>query len=191
MNISFWFDVVSPYSYLASTLLSALSSSTGASFVWRPLLLREVFAAYDVDHALLEDDTRWVRRDLGLWAKRYGVPLEIPERFSLASDGAMAALAGLPHEQIPDVASRLFSAHWVEGRDVCDPATLADVLGPTLAPTATCEHSQQRLRERTAEALSRKVFGVPSFFVGDTYFFGNDRLMFVEAEIRSQESPSA
>ena len=38
---------------------------------------------------------------------------------------------------------------------------------------------KSRLRDETDRAVQRGVFGVPTFFVGDELFFGQDRLEFV------------
>jgi 2-hydroxychromene-2-carboxylate isomerase len=43
---------------------------------------------------------------------------------------------------------------------------------------------KDRLRANTEEAVSRGAFGAPAIFVGDQLYFGNDRLMFVEAALR-------
>jgi 2-hydroxychromene-2-carboxylate isomerase len=42
---------------------------------------------------------------------------------------------------------------------------------------------KDKLKATTEQAVSRGVFGAPTFFVGDQMFFGQDRLHFVEALI--------
>ena len=44
---------------------------------------------------------------------------------------------------------------------------------------------KQRLRATTDEAVSRGVFGAPTFFVGNEMFFGQDRLDFVAGALRA------
>jgi 2-hydroxychromene-2-carboxylate isomerase len=41
---------------------------------------------------------------------------------------------------------------------------------------AKSDSNKLRLREQTAEARRRGIFGAPTFFVGDEMFWGNDRL---------------
>src|SRR5947207_2112967 len=43
------------------------------------------------------------------------------------------------------------------------------------------------LRKNTDLALGRGVFGVPTLFVGERSFWGNDRLQFAEAELRREQ----
>jgi 2-hydroxychromene-2-carboxylate isomerase len=51
--------------------------------------------------------------------------------------------------------------------------------------------ADQRIIDRLAasieEAAERGVFGVPTFFVDDEMFFGNDRLNFVEARLKGTD----
>ena len=44
-----------------------------------------------------------------------------------------------------------------------------------------------QLDANTDEAAERGVFGSPTIFVGDTMFFGNDRLDFVREELARLE----
>jgi 2-hydroxychromene-2-carboxylate isomerase len=57
-----------------------------------------------------------------------------------------------------------------------DPAAMMAAIG-------TAE-VKDRLRHNTEEAVARGVFGAPTCFVGDAMFFGQDRLDFVEEELR-------
>src|SRR3546814_6906558 len=75
----------------------------------------------------------------------------------------------------------LFRALWVDGRNLNDPATVAEVLNQgnfdpdyVLAMTSN-EQVKQALKITTEEAIKRGVFGAPSMFVGDELFFGQDR----------------
>ena len=49
---------------------------------------------------------------------------------------------------------------------------------------AASDEIKAKLRANTDEAVERGAYGVPTFFVGDEMFVGNDRLMFVEAALR-------
>ena len=40
---------------------------------------------------------------------------------------------------------------------------------------------KQTLVKNTEKAINKGLFGVPTFFIGDEMFFGQDRLDFVEA----------
>src|SRR5713101_1359111 len=84
----------------------------------------------------------------------------------------------------------LFHAYWGEGDDISDPAVVERVLrdaeldGKRLLAMAAEQEVKDELRKNTDLALARGVFGVPTIFVGERSFWGNDRLEFVESALR-------
>jgi 2-hydroxychromene-2-carboxylate isomerase len=74
-----------------------------------------------------------------------------------------------------------FRARWAEGRAVDDPevvrALLADagLVGADALAEAESDLLRMRLKEQTQAAIDRGVFGVPTLFVGERMFWGNDR----------------
>lgn len=69
---------------------------------------------------------------------------------------------------------------WKEGRDVAAPEHLAELgrrLGVKDVQAAlTDEAVKARLKANTHEAISKDVFGVPTFALGETLFWGQDSL---------------
>ena len=80
----------------------------------------------------------------------------------------------------------LFHAVWADGLHVSDPAVVeavaagASLPGAALVSQAEQPEAKARLREQTAEALSRNVFGVPTMLVGDELFWGYDDFPYLE-----------
>jgi 2-hydroxychromene-2-carboxylate isomerase len=62
--------------------------------------------------------------------------------------------------------------------------TKAGLDGKTLVARTEEQEVKDALRRYTELALLRGVFGVPTFFVGERSFWGNDRLEFVERELK-------
>ena len=84
----------------------------------------------------------------------------------------------------------LFAAMWQNPRNLADPAVLAATLAaagfdPALWLARAAEADvKAALVAATEDAVARGVFGAPSFFVGDAFFFGQDRLDWVEAALQ-------
>jgi 2-hydroxychromene-2-carboxylate isomerase len=84
----------------------------------------------------------------------------------------------------------LFTALWVEGRSLDEPATVAAVLSEhgfdpqEVLALSNDESVKAALKENTETAVKRGVFGAPSMFIGDQLFFGQDRLDFVAEALR-------
>jgi 2-hydroxychromene-2-carboxylate isomerase len=169
--VEFFYGLGSRYSYFASTQLDRLVAGTGCRVRWRPLFSGDLFAARGRDPfagqpASGQYDWAYRRRDAERWAAYYGVPYREPE-----------AVAFEPFSR------RLFQALFVEGTSPLDDracAVLAQQVGLDEAAfrQALGQHETAAGLAATVEdAITRGVFGVPSFVLGAEIYFGNDRLV--------------
>ncbi len=188
--LEFFYDFVSPYSYLASTRVEALAARTGAELRWRPFLLGGVFKATG-NHAPIELPAkgRYMWTDLRRWAERYGVPLVAATPFPFSSMLPLrAALAAEPLGKLPAFTHALYRVAWGEGRDPGSPEVVAAVAASVgldgAALVAAAPSFKEALIRQTQEAVDRGSFGAPTLLVGDELFVGNDRLDFVEEALR-------
>jgi 2-hydroxychromene-2-carboxylate isomerase len=189
-TLEFFYDFVSPYSYLASTRVEEVARRTGATLRFRPFLLGGVFKATG-NHAPLETVAKgrhmWV--DLERWARRLRVPLRRPQTFPIASLLALrSALAAEKAGALVPFTHAVFHAYWAEGRDIASPDVLAAIgrgagLDGAAFVAAAPEH-KAALAANTDDAVARGAYGAPAFFVGDEMYIGNDRLDFVEDALR-------
>lgn len=188
-TVEFFFDLGSPASYLAWTQLPKLCADQGAQLLLRPMLLGGVFQATgNSSPAMIPAKGRYFFKDLQRYARRYGVPLKFSEHFPINTLSLMRAAVGVQMrqpERFGDWLRAMYTAMWAEGRNLGDPAVVAQVLEAAGFEAATFEalvtdpEVKAALKTITEEAVSRGVFGAPSCFVGDEMFFGQDRLEFV------------
>ena len=192
-DVDFFFDFVSPYTYLALTQLPALKERTGARFrLWPMHLLNLMNQVGNVPTTVIcASKMKYAGQDIGRWVSRYGVPFQMnPHIFkgdsSLALRGALVA----QKQGAEDAYNRaIFSAYWGECLDVNDRAVLSARLdsegldGKGLLESADEPKYGELLDKNTGLAAARGVFGAPTFVVGDDHFFGNDRLTFLEARL--------
>jgi 2-hydroxychromene-2-carboxylate isomerase len=188
-TLDFFFDLSSPYSYLAATQLPALAARTGATVRWRPMVLFAVFqAAHNHMPAESPVKARWMLVDLARWSERYGVPFRMNSRFPMNLIPAMRlVLVGERHGRAQEVALEAFRRAWAADEDAnADLAGIAAAAGlPAGAERAVSDPEiKDALRANTDEAIARGAFGAPAMLVGDELFWGNDRLDFVEAALR-------
>ncbi|MBA2964744.1 MULTISPECIES: 2-hydroxychromene-2-carboxylate isomerase [Ramlibacter] len=189
-DLEFYFDVGSPAAYLAWTQIPRLSAATGAQVHYRPFLLGGVFQATGNRSPMeVPAKSRFMQDDLARYAVRYGVPYRHNPHFPINTLMLMRGATGLQMRQ-PDrllpYGDAVYRAIWVDGRNMNDPAEVGAVLQQAgfepqvlLALTQDPE-VKERLKTVTQEAVARGVFGAPSFFVGDTLYWGQDRLDFVQ-----------
>ncbi len=187
-QVEFYFDLGSPTAYLAWTQLPKIAEKAGAEVVWKPMLLGGVFKATDNSPPwAVAARAPYLGRDLQRFAKRYGVPLATNPHFPINTLTLMRgaiALRGEP-EQFHQYLRHVFRSMWIEPRNLNDPGEVAKTwqeigLEPEAFMARIAEpENKKALIDATQEAVSRGVFGAPSFFVGDEMFFGQDRLDFV------------
>ncbi len=187
-RLEFFFDYVSPFSYLANSQLPGIVRRTGAELVYRPMFLGGVMQATgNQPPATLPARGKSMQHDIRRWVRRYGIEFAFNPNFPIQTLPALrAALAAQDAGVFPAYHEALFRAAWGQPKNLCDVAVLRDVIAkagidpePLLAAAAT-EPLKERLKADTAEAVARGAFGAPTFFVGEEMFFGNDRLDFVE-----------
>lgn len=191
-RVDFYFDLSSPYSYMAATQMRALGERAGAEVVWKPMVLYAVFKATgNTMPARVEAKARWMLRDLSHWAAQYGVPFRMTSQFPANTIKAMR-LVLVDEARAAEVALAGFHALWVDDIDINAPETLKQIaaaggLDPDKALAAIEDPAlKDKLRANTDEAIARGAFGAPAIFVGDELFWGNDRLHFVEAALRGK-----
>jgi 2-hydroxychromene-2-carboxylate isomerase len=189
-TFDFFFDLASPYSYLASTQLRGLSERTGARARLYPITLGGVRKAIGRDIPPPQQ-LSYMAQDTARWAQKYGVPMQIPKAFPISTILPLRATAAAARNGEDEVAMTvLFRVHWAEGEDISDAAVVERALsaagldGKRLVARAADQEIKDDLRKNTDLALSRGVFGVPTIFVGERSFWGNDRLEFVESALR-------
>ena len=195
-SAEFFFDLSSPYSYLASTQLPGIAARTGASFVWRPMVLGAVFKATgNATPASVMAKAAYMGMDLDRWARHYGVGFRFSSHFPVNALSAMRLIVvAKRHDKVIETASAAFRAVWVENRDVTKPEELAAIATsvglPADSAAAISEQAiKDELRANTDDAVTKGVFGAPAIVIGNDLYWGNDRLHFVEAALSAASGP--
>jgi len=190
-----YFDVGSPFAYLALTQLPALAA-TGAALRLVPILLGALFRDLGQANvplfAFSPAKLRYISLEIARWARWWGAPFEMPSKFPQRTIAAQR-LAILAADEGPATGIRLAHAlgraFWAEQRDLEDDATLRAILAAEGLPEGWVERTRDpelkaRLAANTTAAQQAGVFGVPTFVVtapgtGPHLFWGQDRLELV------------
>jgi 2-hydroxychromene-2-carboxylate isomerase len=185
--LEFWYEFGSTYSYPAAMRLESLAEEAGVGLRWRPFLLGPIFKEYgwnDSPFNIYEAKGRYMWRDLTRICEGEGLPLKLPP-VHFPQNGLKAArlaLVGEGEGWTPPFTRAVFMANYAEQRDISDDETLRAILAKlgVDAEAALAEANalpiKDTLKQQTAEAARRGMFGAPSFTIGDELFWGNDRL---------------
>jgi len=186
--IEFFYDSISPYSYLASTQVDALAARQNAVVWWRPYFLGKVMEATGNRPPLtVPAKGKYMFKDLQLWSRYYGVPVQMPANFPASTVSAQRIGCALAAPRAGDWAKAISHAYWGLGRDISQLDVLKAVAiqlgweGDEILALAQDPTAKEQLKLNTEEAVQRGAFGAPALFVGDTLFWGNDRLPLLEA----------
>jgi 2-hydroxychromene-2-carboxylate isomerase len=186
-QIEFFYDYLSPFSYLADTQLPALAQRTGAEIVYRPVPLGATMKATGNSGPLvIQGKGNYNIVDFQRWAKRYGLPAKFNPHFPFNTIRLLrAAIAAQIHGRFPAFHAAAFRAIWEQEADASKEEALRRFLEVAKLDPALIEGDdiKHRLRANVDEAVSRGAFGAPTFFVNGEMFWGNDRLDFVEEAV--------
>jgi 2-hydroxychromene-2-carboxylate isomerase len=198
-KLEFFFDCSSPWTYLAFSKIEDLARRHSAELVWKPFLVGGVFntvnpSVYENRKNPVKPKARYYGKDLQDWARFYGLKIGQPKVFPVNVVKAMrGAFVALEHGRISPYSQRVFEAYWSELRDIGDDAVLREIVRAAgldeaefFAKIASPEY-KEKLRATTEELIERGGFGSPTMFVGDSMFFGNDRLILVEHELSRKD----
>jgi 2-hydroxychromene-2-carboxylate isomerase len=183
-RIHFWFDIVSPFAYLAFERLPQALEGLSYEVEYRPVLFAGLLKHWgQKGPAEIEPKRAWTFRHVHWLAQQQGTALETPAQhpFNPLPLLRLAVAAG-PNRRVVEA---VFRYAWIGGADANDPArlqALTEQLAPLLDPQD--EEVKRRLREGTDEAISRGLFGVPTVEVDGRLFWGLDALPMVAAALR-------
>ena len=192
-TVEFFYDFGSPTVYLAATQLPTIAGSVGATVDWRPMLLGGVFKSTgNQSPVVVPAKAAYMNDDLERFAKRYGVPFRFNPHFPVNTLALMRGAVAYHADAVVSSTYReaIFTAIWVEARNLNEPDVIGQVLGDAGLDSAELMNSigeqtvKDQLIANTEEAVNRGVFGAPTFFVGDQMVFGQDRLDFVAEVLR-------
>ena len=185
MSLTFWFDVHSPWVYLASFRIGDLARKHGQELQWRPLhlprLLDQIGGVKPLEAAPAR--VAWFRQDMADWAEVQGVPFRIHPNYPLRNSRALrASLLATDEGKAEAFVTRVLRGYWAEEKDITDLDQLgqwgmeAGLDRQAIREAALSESFKDRLEANTQEAIGRGVFGVPTVDTGTKLYFGNDRL---------------
>jgi 2-hydroxychromene-2-carboxylate isomerase len=202
-RIEFFYDLSSPWTYLAFTNLFGVMERTGYCARLRPILVGGVFNAVNpsvysareqVDNPKLKHSFR-VLKD---WAALAGVALNFPSAFHPAKSVYAMRMACTLADDMPGLVAfskAAFESYFGAEENLDDPEVLiaaanaADLDGAAMWAKAQSDEIKALLRGNTDELITRGGYGSPTIFVDSKWmYFGNDQLPLVEFALKRKSA---
>ena len=183
IRVTFYFDPVSPYAWLASKALGRIED-IGGEIAFQPVLFAGLLNAHGTKGpAEVEAKRRYIFRDVMREATRAGLPFKAPPGHPFNPLQALRMCLAVTE---PGLRRRfslaVMAAAWEQGFDIGDLAVLkkmaldAGLDGEALVQQARQASIKVQLAADTEQAIADGVFGVPTFKVGSELFWGADRV---------------
>lgn len=183
-KIEFYFDFLSPYSYLAWTWVR----SQPYEFEYYPVSMASIIAAYDTKGpAQIEPKRNYLFKDLLRSTKMSNIPFTTPKFLPFNSLYALRlSLINTAGEKQKEIIDAIYRAGWEHGLDIGSDDVLKTVLKNNnlytdeLIEKMESKDARQELKGNIERALQRELFGVPSFVVDGEMFWGYDSTKYLE-----------
>lgn len=179
-QLTFYFDVISPYAYLAFDQLPKTLQGLSYQVRYQPVLFGAVLQHHgQLGPAEINGKREWTYRQ-SLWlAREQGLHMVLPASHPFNPLALLRLATACDPQGQPNrfVCEQLFKHVWHDGLQATDSARLeqlTQMLQPSRSPNA--QEVKDQLREATQAAIDKGVFGVPTIEVQGQLFWGQDAL---------------
>ena len=174
-SADWYFDFVSPFSYLQCEQLPMLERSVRIRY--RPVLFAGLLKAHgQKGPAEIASKRRFTYRFVVWQAAKLGIPLTFPAAHPFNPLPLLRLAIAADCE--PSAVRRIFRFVWRDGRLGDLPIEWAELMSeldiPDAASRIESPEVKDALRKNTDNAIARGVFGVPTLAIGDELFWGAD-----------------
>ena len=181
--IDFYFDFISPYSYLAFKRIKSLKNKDRININYKPILLGGLHNLAGISApAFNERKMKNMKNDCELIAKKNNIDVEWNINFPINSLYLMRGYIFIENEIKEKFFEVCFDAYWKENLDISQSINLNKILDKCNINEDNFHNGikdqkiKNELKELTDKAFKLDVFGAPTFLINDKLFWGQDRL---------------
>jgi 2-hydroxychromene-2-carboxylate isomerase len=187
--IEFIFDFGSPNAYLVLKILPQIADAHGAEIKLLPCLLGGIFKATGNQAPLfafagVKGKLEYDRLEMIRFAAKHGLTaFKMNPHFPINTLALMRGMVAAQHLDVADpYVNAVLGGMWEDGENMDDPEVFlarlnrSGIDGQRLIELSGTSEVKGELVANTEAAVTRGVFGIPTFFVGDEMFFGKERI---------------
>ena len=190
--LNFYFDFISPYSFLAYKRLNVLDKENKINIEYKPMLLGGLHNLGGITPpAFNERKLKNMKNDCELIASKNNIDFKWNIKFPINSLYLMRGYIVIDDSHKKKFFDICFDAYWKDNLDISDEKNIEIILNKTgLDKKEFLNNIQDNsvkdmLKNLTNEAFEKDVFGAPTFIVNDKIFWGQDRLDYALDEYNS------
>ena len=189
-HIDFYFDIISPYSYIAHKKIQKIKEQQKIIFNYKPILLGGLHNLAGISApAFNKYKMKNMQSDCELVSKKNNISFKWNSKFPINSLSIMRGYLSVEDSQKEDYLNIFFNAYWRDNLDLSSEKEFSKLLenlkidSKTFFDKITQQSTKDTLKQLTNDAFEKEVFGAPTFIVNNKIFWGQDRLEYALEEL--------
>jgi len=182
-QIDFYFDFISPYSYLAHKKIKVLEKDQNIKINYKPIFLGGLHNSIGITApAFINPKAKFMIRDCKMIAKKFNIKFKFNPLFPINSLNLMRGLLSIKSSIRNKYIDIFFDAYWKDALNLNDEKIISNILKKIkinkndFYKNIKDKKIKNKLRNLTQLALNNDIFGAPTFVVNKKIFWGQDRL---------------
>jgi 2-hydroxychromene-2-carboxylate isomerase len=182
-SIDFYFDIISPYSYIAHKKIEKVTKEKNIVFNYKPILLGGLHKLAEITApAFNQFKMKNMKNDCELVSNKNHIPFKWNEKFPINSISIMRGYLFIDEENKDQYIDAFFEAYWKYNQDLSLQSNFNKIIeklniDPLIIQKGIKdENIKEKLKQLTNKAFSKKIFGAPTFVCNEKIFWGQDRL---------------
>ena len=191
-SIDFYFDFISPYSYLAYKKIKSLNNLNDYKIIYKPILLGGLHNLGGITApAFNVRKMKNMKNDCELIAKKNKIIFKWNDKFPINSLYLMRGYLVLSEKLKEKYFEVCFDNYWKENTDISSEENIHKILDlcsinkTNFFKNINDKKIKDQLKELTNFAFQKDIFGAPTFVVNNKIFWGQDRLEYALDEYNS------
>ena len=185
-SFDFYFDFVSPYSFLAHKEIIKIEKKNSVKIKYKPILLGGLHNLHGIKApAFIPAKAKHMIRDCKLIAEKNKIKFKFNSYFPIRSLNLMRGVLVAEEDNYKSYyIDSIFNAIWQDGLNMNDENVVEKILKnlnvnpKTFLLRSASSSIKDSLKKRTNEAYEKGIFGAPSFVSNNKIFWGQDRIEF-------------
>ena len=191
-QIDFYFDIISPFSFIAHKKIKKIIQNKKVLFNYKPILLGGLHKLAEIDApAFNKYKIKILQSDCELVSEKNNISFIWNSKFPINSLYIMRGYLYVEENLKELYLDAFYNAYWRDNIDLSDEIEITKILkglnidNKKFFEGISNQLIKDQLKELTAEAFKKELFGAPTFVANNKIFWGQDRLDYAVDEVSS------